>query len=143
MEPPKVVFIRQKHEDAEGRFKINGLWQSAFYQPPSASGEEGNILWINQDHNLFYGYVNAASEWLQKKNKPMTDTAIVQHIVKPFWEEYAPCAIQHAKSLPNSKRDKDTFSPERLTWLFLGSIHHMIPKINSYYKNYQKIANIA
>ena len=143
MEPPKVVFIRQHHEDAEGRFKINGLWQSAFYQPPSASGEEGNILWINQDHNLFYGYVNAASEWLQKKNKPMTDAAIVQHIVRPFWEEYAPCAIQHAKSLPNSKRDKDTFSPERLTWLFLGSIHHMIPKINSFYKAFQKIADIA
>ena len=143
MEPPKVVFIRQKHEDAEGRFKINGLWQSAFYQPPSASGEEGNILWINQDHNLFYGYINAASEWLQKRNKPMTDTAIVEHIVKKFWREYAPCAIQHAKSLPNSKRDKDTFSPERLTWLFLGSIHHMIPKINSYYKTFQKIADIA
>jgi len=141
-ESPTVRFIRQSNEDAEGRFKLDGIWQAAFYQPPSVSGEQGNILWVNQDHDLFRGYVTAAYDELVKRKTPMPKTAIVEHVVKPFWEEYAPCAIQHAKGLPSSKKDKDTFSPERLTWLFLGSVHFLFPKLREYYKKYSRIEDV-
>ena len=141
-ESPTVRFIRQTHEDAEGRFKLNGIWQAAFYQPPSASGEQGNILWVNKDHDLFRGYITAAYDELVKRKTPMPETAIVEHVVKPFWEEYAPCAIQHAKGLPSSKKDKDTFSPERLTWLFLGSVHFLFPKLHKYYKKYSRLEDV-
>ena len=142
-EAPIVKFITQKHIDAEDRFKINGIWQAAYYQPPSASGEQGNVLWINQDHDCLWGYINICQDWLKQRGKTMNNKAVLEHIVKPFWETYAPCAVQQAKSIPSIKQEKDAFAPERLTWLFYGSMHFFQPLIKKYYKTFERISHIA
>ena len=68
----------------------------------------------------------------------MHKVEIFQYIVRPFWEDYAPCKIQHAKTIPATKRDKDGFTPERLTWAFYGDLHFLKPLIHTYYKQFEK-----
>ena len=142
-EAPRVRFISKKHDDHKERFLIDGIYQGAFYEPPSAKGNHGNVLWINSDHNLLHGYVNVAEEWLTKKDKTFKRKFILEHFVKPFWEEYAPLPIQHGKSLPEFKKDAQAFSAERLTWALLGCQAFFEMDMPRLYKNYKLIEVIA
>ena len=142
-EAPRVRFISKKHDDHEERFLIDDIYQGAFYEPPSAKGNHGNVLWINSDHNLLHGYVNVAEEWLTKKDKTFKRKFILEHFVKPFWEEYAPLPIQHGKSLPEFKKDAQAFSAERLTWALLGCQAFFEMDMPRLYKNYKLIEVIA
>lgn len=136
-EPPEVYFHRQSEPQAEEWFKRNGQWQVAFYEPPGVNGQ-GNKLRINQNHDCFWGYRNLVEDWLKSKGYKMHKTQIMTYIIKPFWEDYGPCAIQHAKAIPSTKRDKDGFAPERLSYIFYGSLHFLKMRINSYFKSFQK-----
>ena len=136
-EPPTVTFHKQSEDQAEEWFKRNGQWQVAFYEEPGANGQ-GNVLRINQNHDCFWGYMNLVEDWLKAKGKKMHKAEIFQHIVRPFWEDYAPCKIQHAKTIQATKRDKDGFAPERLTFAFYGDIHFLKPLIHTYYKQFEK-----
>jgi hypothetical protein len=136
-EPPTVTFHKQSEDQAEEWFKRNGQWQVAFYEEPGANGQ-GNLLRINQNHDCFWGYMNLVEDWLKAKGKKMHKAEIFQHIVRPFWEDYAPCKIQHAKTIQATKRDKDGFAPERLTFAFYGDIHFLKPLIHTYYKQFEK-----
>lgn len=136
-EPPTVTFHKQSEDQAEEWFKRNGQWQVAFYEEPGANGQ-GNLLRINQNHDCFWGYMNLVEDWLKAKGKKMHKAEIFQHIVRPFWEDYAPCKIQHAKTIQATKRDKDGFAPERLTFAFYGDIHFLKPLISIYYKRFKK-----
>lgn len=136
-EPPEVYFHKQSEPQAEEWFKRNGQWQVAFYEPPGVNGQ-GNKLRINQNHDCFWGYRNLVEDWLKSKGYKMHKTQIMTYIIKPFWEDYGPCAIQHAKAIPSTKRDKDGFAPERLSYIFYGSLHFLKMRLNSYFKSFQK-----
>ena len=105
---------------------------------------QGNLLRINQNHDCFWGYMNLVEDWLKAKGKKMHKAEIFQHIVRPFWEDYAPCKIQHAKTISATKRQiKNGFAPERLTFAFYGDIHFLKPLIHSYYKQFRKRSNVG
>ena len=136
-EPPEVYFHKQSEPQSEEWFKRNGQWQVAFYEPPGVNGQ-GNKLRINQNHDCFWGYRNLVEDWLKSKGYKMHKTQIMTYIIKPFWEDYGPCAIQHAKAIPSTKRDKDGYAPERLSFIFYGSLHFLKMRLNTYFKNFQK-----
>lgn len=142
-EPPTVKFLSKKSEDHEERFLIDGVYQGAFYEPPSAKGNHGNVLWINSDHNLLHGYVNVAEDWLSKKDVNFKRPFIIEHFVKPFWQEYAALPIQHGKSLPEFKKDAQAFNAERLTWALLGCQAFFEMDMQRLYKAYKLIEVIA
>ena len=137
-EPPSVYFHKQSEAQAEEWFMRNGEWQVAYYEKPGVNGQ-GNKLRINQNHDCFWGYVNCVEDWLKLKGHTMMHkTQIITYIIKPFWEDYGPCAIQHAKTIPSIKRDKEGFASERLTYAFIGNIHFLKEKIHMYHKNFLK-----
>jgi len=142
-EAPRVRFISKDHDDYEERFLVDGHLYGAFYEPPSAKGNHGNVLWINKDHNLLQGYINVAEDWLSKKNITFKRNFILQHFVIPFWEEYAPCTIQHGKSLPEFKKDSNSFSAERITWALMGCQAFFEMDMVRLYKQYKLIEVIA
>ena len=142
-EAPRVRFISKDHDDYEERFLVDGHLHGAFYEPPSAKGNHGNVLWINKDHNLLQGYINVAEDWLSKKNITFKRNFILQHFVIPFWEEYAPCTIQHGKSLPEFKKDSNSFSAERITWALMGCQAFFEMDMVRLYKQYKLIEVIA
>lgn len=137
-EAPRIRFIKKDHDDAEERFLVDGHWQGAFYEPPSAKGNHGNFLYINQDHNLLHGYVNVAEDWLSKKQLTFTRNHIIEWFVKPFWEEYAALSILHGRTLPELKKDPQAYSAERLTWALLGCQAFFEMDMTRLYREYKK-----
>jgi hypothetical protein len=101
------------------------------------------VLWINSDHNLLHGYINVAEDWLSKKGIAFKRKFILEHFVKSFWEEYGALPIQHAKSLPELKKDGQAFNAERLTWALLGNQAFFEMDMPRLYKAYKMIEVIA
>ena len=138
-EPPEVFFHKQSEAQAEEWFKRNGQWQVAFYEPPGVN-EQGNKLRINQNHDCFWHYLNLVEDWLKSKGYKMHKTQIMSCIIKPFWEDFGPTAIQHAKAIPSVKQDKiNGFAPERLSFAFYGAgLFCLKFRMSFYFKNFQK-----